>query len=224
MDFKEFMRLIHPTLAVAGVFPLIGVVVYFAWQTRQRRLQIGQNTKSKIAPIVGPEHLKLGRWLTTAVVTVALLGLGYAIAANITTQTWSLERGRIVFAGLMAILTPTAYGCLYRARKKIWRGIFATLTGMGLIILGCQPEVYRRGYEWYLSHYYIGITAALLMIFSMAIVPDIYQDKQQRWRKVHGILNAIALLLFLLQGFTGSRDLFEVGAYYGSLGCISCFF
>lgn len=89
-------------------------------------------------------------------------------------------------------------------------GNFATLTGAGLVILGCQDGVFRRTNEWYWSHYYIGITAALLMIFSLAIVQDIYQDKSNRWRIVHTILNCIALLLFIGQGMTGTRDLLEI--------------
>jgi len=48
------------------------------------------------------------------------------------------------------------------------------------------------------------------MIFSVAIVQDIYQDKTHRWRIIHTILNTIALLLFIGQGFTGTRDLLEI--------------
>ncbi len=81
---------------------------------------------------------------------------------------------------------------------------------MGLIILGSQPEIFRREFEWYVSHYYYGIIAAMLMIFSLAIVPEIYQDRSQRWRNVHIILNCLALLLFIGQGFTGVRDLLEI--------------
>jgi hypothetical protein len=104
---------------------------------------------------------------------------------------------------------------LYRAREQHWRGIFATLTGMGLVVLGCQDGVFRRTNEWYWSHYYIGITSALLMVFSLAIVEDIYQDRSNRWRNVHIILNCIALLLFIGQGMTGTRDLFEIAFYKG---------
>nr|WP_322744216.1 MULTISPECIES: hypothetical protein [unclassified Coleofasciculus] len=31
----------------------------------------------------------------------------------------------------------------------MWRGIFATLTGAGLVILGSQDGVFRRTNEWY---------------------------------------------------------------------------
>ncbi|MEH2444537.1 MAG: DUF4079 domain-containing protein [Nostoc sp.] len=107
MQLTDFLGLLHPVIAIIFVFPLIGTVVNFAWQTRQRRLQILAGSKSKIP-------------------------------------------------------------------------------------------------------HYIGITAALLMIFSLAIVQDIYQDKSNRWRIVHTILNCIALLLFIGQGMTGTRDLLEI--------------
>jgi Protein of unknown function (DUF4079) len=81
---------------------------------------------------------------------------------------------------------------------------------MGLVILGSQPEIYRREAEWYVSHYYYGMIAAMLMIFSLAIIQDIYQDRRNRWRNVHIILNCLALLLFIGQGFTGTRDLLEI--------------
>lgn len=111
---------------------------------------------------------------------------------------------------LIFVATIASLVILNRARTKLWRGVFATLTGMGLVLLGCQPEIYRRGFEWYVSHYYYGITAALLMIFSLAIFPDIYQDRTNRWRMVHIVLNCFAVLLFVGQGFTGSRDLLEI--------------
>ena len=52
------------------------------------------------------------------------------------------------------------------------------------------------------------MTAALLMIFSLAILREIY--KSLRWRKVHIILNCIALLIFIGQGITGTQSLLEV--------------
>jgi hypothetical protein len=48
------------------------------------------------------------------------------------------------------------------------------------------------------------------MIFSLAIVEDIYKDRSHRWRIAHTILNCIALALFLGQAMTGSRDLLEI--------------
>jgi hypothetical protein len=99
---------------------------------------------------------------------------------------------------------------LFKAKVKIWRNVFAVLTSVGLIVLGAQPEVFRRDNEWFFSHYYYGIAAAILMIISVAITQDIYKDKQNRWRNIHIILNCFALLLFIGQGMTGSRDLLSI--------------
>ena len=51
---------------------------------------------------------------------------------------------------------------------------------------------------------------AVAMIFSLAIFPDIYKDRSNRWRMIHVILNCIALLFFVGQAFTGTRDLLEI--------------
>lgn len=211
METSDLLGLLHPTLAAVFVFPLIGMVVNFAWQTRQRRLQTASGSKSQIPPIVGREHVNLGYWLTGGVVGIASIGLAYPIFDNISSkQVWSKNPSQVIFILLMFAAMLASLVLLYRARQRHWRGIFATLTGMGLVVLGCQDGVYRRTNEWYWSHYYIGITAALLMIFSLAIVEDIYKDRSNRWRYVHIILNCFALLLFLGQGFTGTRDLLEI--------------
>jgi len=211
METSDFIALIHPAIAVAVVFPLIGMVVNFAWQTRQRRLQTAGEGKSKIPPVVGREHVNLGRWLTGGVVGIALIGLAYPIFEHILDeQVWSKNPSQVIFIVLMFAATIASLVLLYRAKQRHWRGIFATLTGMGLVVLGCQDGVFRRTNEWYWSHYYIGITAALLMVFSLAIVEDIYKDRSNRWRYVHIILSCFALLLFLGQGMTGTRDLLEI--------------
>lgn len=223
MNAEDFAGLIHPTLAVVFVFPLIGIVVNYALQTRQRRLQSKEGAKSKIPPSVGTAHLKLGRWLTNSVVVLALIGVAHPIFTKMAkNQVWAQDSLRAWFIVLMFGATLASLFFLNRAAAKLWRGVFATLTGMGLIVLGSQPEVYRRGEifdfatkqwftnEWYASHYYFGVTAALLMIFSLAIFPDIYKDKTNRWRKTHVILNSIAVLLFISQGMTGTRDLLEI--------------
>jgi len=203
--------LLHPILAVVIVFPMLGVVLNMAWQTMQRRKQIAIDTKSKIPPVVGPEHVKAGRILSGSVVGVTLLGLAYPIFEHIwSKQVWSKNSFQVIFIVLMFVATVASLVMLYRATPALWRGIFATLTGTGLVILGTQDGVYRRTNEWYWSHYYIGITAALIMVFSLAIIEDIYKDRSNRWRTIHVILNSIAVLLFLGQGMTGTRDLLEI--------------
>ncbi|MBE9011059.1 DUF4079 domain-containing protein [Pseudanabaenaceae cyanobacterium LEGE 13415] len=208
MQIEDIAGLIHPLIAVAFVFPIIGIVTNYAWQTRQRRLSAD---KSKIAPSVGTEHLRLGRLLSNAVVMVSLVGLAHPIVFKmIASNAWGQEPLRVVFVGLMFGLSIVSLFGLNRAKNRLWRGVFATLTGMGIILLGSQPEVFRRGFEWYVSHYYYGVAVALLMIFSLAIFPDIYRDRKNRWRNVHIILSCLAILLFIGQGFTGSRDLLEI--------------
>jgi O-antigen ligase len=117
----------------------------------------------------------------------------------------------------MFAATIASLAFLYKAKQPLWRAIFATLTGLGLVvlgyidkILGYQYGIYRREHEWYVSHFFLGIAAAWLMIFSLAIIQEIYKDRSNRWRNIHIILNCVALILFLGQGITGSRDLLEI--------------
>ncbi|MEL4894610.1 DUF4079 domain-containing protein [Crocosphaera sp. Alani8] len=210
----DFLLIIHPALAVIIVFPLIGIVSYYSLQTRQRRLALANKEKSKIPPIVGTEHVKVGRWLSSAVVTITLFGLAYPIGENIIkNQLWTNNFLQFIFLIVMFVLTAVSLYFLHSARQAHWRGTFATLTGMGIVVLGCQDNVFRRTNEWYVSHYYYGIAASLLMIFSLAIVTDIYKDRSNRWRNAHIILNCFALLLFMGQGITGARDLLEIGKF-----------
>jgi Protein of unknown function (DUF4079) len=211
MEFKDMILLLHPAIAVLVVFPLIGIVVNRALQTRQRRLETKATGKSKIPPVAGQEHVQLGRWLAGSVVGIVLIALANDVLGNIiNSKVWIKSPFQVTFIGLLFTATIASLYLLYQAKVRNWRGIFATLTGMGLVVLGCQDGVYRKTDQWYVSHYYYGLIAALLMIFSLSILPDIYQDKTNRWRKVHIVLNSIALLLFLGQGITGTRALLEV--------------
>lgn len=211
MELRDAILLLHPAIAVIIVFPLIGIVVNRALQTRQRRLQTLTEGKSKIPPVVGSEHVQLGRWLTGAVVGIVLLALANDIFGNIVDkQIWSQEPFKVLLIAMLFAATITSLVLLDRAKQPQWRGIFAILTGVGLIVLGSQDGVYRKTDQWYISHYYYGLVAALLMIFSLAIVRDIYQDKKNRWRQVHIVLNCLALLLFIAQGISGTRALLEV--------------
>lgn len=216
MTVNNWLTLIHPALAIIVVFPLIGMVVNFAWATRQRRLQMAKGEKkSNIPALVGRDHVQLGKWLAASVVGIILVAFAHAIIAKniIQNELFTQNPPQAIFIVLMFGLTIASLVFLYQAREKKWRGIFATLTGMGLVVLGCQEGVFRRTAEWYISHYYYGMTAALLMIFSLAIIEEIYQDRSLFWRRVHITLNAIALLLFIGQGITGIRDIFEIGLY-----------
>ncbi len=210
MDAKAWAGLLHPAIAVVVVFPLLGIVTNYAWQTRQRRLQLAAgNRKTPIPPTSGREHVRLGRWLSGSVVGVSLVAIAYSILFKGLPDNAS-QGGFIV---LMFALTILSLVFLYRAREPRWRAIFATLSSTGLIVLGCQEGVFRRSNEWYISHYYFGIAASVLMIVSLAIVPEIYKDRSLGWRRAHVFLNSVAMLFFFGQGLTGVRDIFEIGLY-----------
>jgi MFS family permease len=211
MELRDVILLLHPFFAVVVVFPLIGIVVNRALQTRQRRLQTASGGKSKIPPAVGQEHVQLGRWLTGSVVGIVLLAFAHDIFGNIIDkQLWQKDSFKVILIAIIFAVAIASLALLYRTNQRLWRGVFATLAGASLVILGCQDGIYRKTSQWYFSHYYYGITAALLMIFSLAILREIYQDKTQRWRSVHIILNSIALLIFIAQGFTGAQALLEI--------------
>jgi hypothetical protein len=225
MELRDTLALLHPVIAIIVVFPLIGIVVNRALLTRQRRLQVVDGQKSKIPPVVGSEHVAIGKWLSGSVVGVTLLGMAYPIFSKIfSSDTLTKEPFRVFFVIAIFLSSIASFTLLFKARVKLWRGIFATLTGMSLIVLGFQPEIFRRDNEWFVPHYYYGITAALLMIFSVAIVQDIYQDRQNRWRTVHIILNCFALLLFIGQGMTGARDLLEIPLHWQESYIYQCDF
>lgn len=211
MEIKDVFSLIHPVIAIAVVFPLIGIALNRAWLTRQRRLQIANGDKSKIPASSGSEHLLIGYWLSGSVVAVALLGMAFPIFSKmIVRDTFTREPFRVVLVVLLFVATISAMAFLYRTTSKLWRAGFAALAAIGLIIIGAQPEVYRRDSEWFISHYYYGLAAAILMIFSVVIVQTIYQDRKNNWRTVHITLNIMATVLFLGQSITGARDLLEI--------------
>jgi MFS family permease len=212
MVSKDLILLLHPIAAVIFVFPLLGIVLNRALQVRQRRLTEG---KSKIPAVVGQEHVQLGRWLTGSVVGIVLLALANDVFGNIAqNDVWGKEPFKVIFIGLMFGAAIASLTLLYKAQSKLWRGVFATLSSMALIVLGAQDGVYRKTEQWYISHYYYGITAAVLMIISLTILREIYQDRTHRWRTVHIVLNSIALLLFIGQGVTGTQALLEVPLHW----------
>jgi hypothetical protein len=217
LALPDMLKLIHPILAVTVVFPIVGIAVYMAWQTRQRRLQVGLQEKSKISPSVGSEHLHIGRWLAGAVVGVELLGITRPLFNKIIQDQLRGDLSTpVILILLMYVVAIGSLVCLFRARPKVWRATFATLAGAAIVVLSLQPGIFRRDNgqlfqgEWYVSHWYSGVLVTLLMIFSIAIVPDIYQDRSHRWRLVHTVLNCFAILLFIGQAATGTRDLLEI--------------
>ncbi len=225
LNLEDVLLWLHPAIAVTVIFPTIGMTVNFAWQTRQRRLQSADGGRSRIPSMVGPEHLKLGRFLAGGVVGLALLGCTRPLVANILEQhIWSSNPLQVALVMLMYLVCIGSLVMLYRIEPAKWRALFATLAGAGLVVISLQPGIFRRDYEWFISHYYFGISAALLMIFSLAIIQDIYQDRSYTWRRIHATVNCVALLLFFAQGLTGTRDLLEIPLSWQKPAIIQCNF
>jgi hypothetical protein len=220
MYLEDFWRLTHPAISVLLVFPLIGIVVRMAWQTRQRRQAIAHGANSKISATAGREHVQIGLWLAGAVIGVELLGISQPMLKYVLKQgLWQTEPLRIGMIFLFYVATLGVLVCLYQAQQQLWRWTFAGLTALGITLLSFQDllllkaakdVIYRRKEELLFSHFYYGIIVALLMIVSLAIIPEIYQDRRNRWRTAHVILNCFALVLLLGQGATGVRDLLEI--------------
>ena len=213
--------LVHPIIAILFVFPLIGIVTHYSWQTRQRRLATAKKEKSKIPPSVGLEHVKIGRWLASGVVGVSILGLlrpsfKYLVAIE------PFPTGEATIVVLLAVAAAISFILLLRAKTTLWRGLFTAFTALWFMLLSFQDAVlgrdgggaiFERTNEWYISHFYFGITVAMLMVISVAIQPAIYRDKSNTWRNIHIALNCIALALFVAQGMTGARDIYDIAFY-----------
>jgi hypothetical protein len=123
MPIKQFLLVFHPMLTVAIVFPAIGITVMMAWQTRQRRLQVTDQGKSKIPAIAGSEHVKVGRFLATGVVGTSLLALAYAISAKWQKPDFRAEQGitsfNVVFLVAIFICHDRLLGLFVHGQGKI---------------------------------------------------------------------------------------------------------
>ena len=80
-------------------------------------------------------------------------------------------------------------------------------------VLGAQPEVFRLSDNpfdpsFWQSHYWSGVAVTGLMLFFLGARAEI--QRQLRWRRVHVAANLLAVVLFAVQGISGSRDLLEI--------------
>jgi hypothetical protein len=205
MTTTDWLWLLHPALAVALVYPLLGAGVQLAIQTRRRRLQ-----RSKAPVTAGAEHTTLGRWLTALVVGIQLVA--YAVVI-LTREPSLLTPSR---AALLLLVLPgnvLALVALWRVRQPAYRAAFALLVWAGVIGLGLQPEVWRLSDNpldpaFWQSHFWGGMGLTGLLLFAVAAQPEI--QRQLRWRRLHLTANALAALIFVTQGITGPRDLLEI--------------
>ncbi|MEB3157719.1 MAG: DUF4079 domain-containing protein [Cyanobacteriota bacterium] len=220
MESKDWLWILHPALAVALIYPLIGLVARLGLQTRKRR-----EGGAKLPPTTGREHSDLGRWLALGVVAIVLLALTVTIATKAHPAPFAGGAPRagqllLVLAGTIAALVA-----LWHATTKAARLAFALITWLGVLALGAQPEVFRRGDnplspEFWSSHYWSGVAVVGLMLFSLGARPEILREP--RWRRVHVGASVLAAVLFAGQAISGSRDLLEIPLHWQKPALAAC--
>jgi hypothetical protein len=219
MTTIDWLWLLHPALAVVLIYPLLGVVLRLAWQTRQRRLN-----QVKAPVTSGAEHADLGRWLAMGVVLIQLVAITVVI---LTKQPLALDGPRAGLLGLVLAGTLIALAALWQVRQAVYRASFALLAWFGLMGLGMQPEVWRLSDNpldpaFWQSHFWGGIGLSGLMLFSVAARPEIL--RRASWRRLHITANALATLIFMAQGITGPRDLLEIPLSWQKPAIYACDF
>ncbi|MFM7170968.1 MAG: DUF4079 domain-containing protein [Cyanobium sp.] len=220
MDPQDWLWILHPALAVAVVYPLVGIVARLGLQTRERRVD-----GAKLPPTTGRDHSDLGRWLALAVVISVMLALTVVIS---TAAPWAEFRGgagRATQLVLLLVGTAAALAALLWAHAKALRLAFALITWLGVLTLGAQPEVFRRSdnplqADFWSSHYWSGVAVVGLMLFSLGARPEIL--RAPRWRRVHLITSVLAAVLFLVQAISGTRDLLEIPLHWQKPALAGC--
>ncbi|KKZ11704.1 MAG: membrane protein [Candidatus Synechococcus spongiarum SP3] len=225
MELIDWLWIIHPALAVVLVYPLAGVVIRLGLQARHRRVD-----HAKLPPSVGRDHGDLGKWLATGMVALVLVG----IAIPILTKSFWPELGpqspqdlRGLYLLLALAGTVVALVVLWRVQQRWQRILFALLTWGGILGLGAQPEVWRVSDDptnsaFWTSHYWTGVGLVGLMVFSMAIRPEIV--RRLAWRRVHIAINILAAVLFVVQGVSGPKDLLEIPLHWQKPAVYQCDF
>lgn len=208
MGIKDWLFLLHPALAVVLVYPLAGIVARLGLMTRRRRVE-----GARLPASTGTEHSDLGRVLSMAVVAIVLLALTVVIGTAVPPDQFRGGIGRASQLVLVLLGSIAALIALWKASSKAMRGTFSLITWLGVLTLGVQPEVFRRGdnplqTEFWTSHAWAGLGLVGLMLFSLGARTEILREK--RWRRVHVAASVLAGLLLLSQAFSGTRDLLEI--------------
>ena len=204
------------------MYPLLGMVLRLAWQTRQRRV-----AQVKHSPLVGRDHSDLGRWLAAGVVLLVLIALTVAIATKAPLAEFSGGVGRAVQLLVVLLGTGASLVALWRSKAATLRLSFSLITWIGVLTLGAQPEVWRLSDNplspaFWQSHYWGGVALTGLMLFSLAARPEILRDL--RLRRLHVTASVLATLLFAVQGITGTRDLLEIPLSWQQSAVYACDF
>ena len=130
---------------------------------------------------------------------------------------------------MFLVLTGTvaSLAALWMSRTPWLRFSFSLITWVGVLGLGAQPEVWRLSDDplspaFWQSHYWSGVAVTGLMLFSMAAKPEILRDL--RFRRLHITASVLAIVLFLMQGITGTRDLLEIPLSWQKPAVYACDF
>ena len=119
----DWLWILHPFLAVVVVYPLIGVVVRLAVQTRARRLQ-----NQKLPVTVGRDHSDLGRWLAAAVVLLVLIALSVVIGTKVPLVQFEGGVARAIQLLLVLFGTIVSLLALWRCKRPGLRLAFSLIT------------------------------------------------------------------------------------------------
>jgi hypothetical protein len=206
----DWFALLHPVLVILFVYPVVGATIRLGILVREKRLGITQQPA-----LVPREHADHGAWVTASVVVAVLIALVYSFVSS------AVEPG-VAFAGglprlcslmLVAAGTLVALLALLKLKQPALRASFTLLTWAGLLGLGAQPEISRlsdnpfSGSFW-ASHYWSGVLLTGLLLFTLAVRPEI--TRQLRWRRVHVACNLLVMVLLAVQAITGTRNLLAI--------------
>ena len=206
----DWFALLHPVLVILFVYPVVGATIRLGILVRERRLGI-----TKQLPAVSREHSDHGLWVTAGVVVAVLIALAYSFLSKAFDPAAAFPGGmaRLALLLLVAFGTLVALLALLRVKRASLRASFALLTWAGLLGLGSQPEIWRLSDNpftpaFWSSHYWSGVLLTGLLLFTLAIRPEI--SRQLRWRRLHVAANILVMVLLAVQAITGSRDLLEI--------------
>jgi len=213
MSAIDWFALLHPVLVILFVYPLMGATVRLGLLVREKRLGITKQPEP-----VPQEHADHGLWLTVGVVVAVLIAIVYSFTKAYLEAGADFSGGASRYGLLLLVSAGTlvALAALLRVHRAIWRASFALLCWAGVLGLGSQAEIWRLsdnpfGAGFWSSHYWAGVLLSGLMLFTLSARPEI--KRNPRLRQLHISANVLILLLFAVQGVSGTRDLLQIGAY-----------
>jgi len=205
----NWLALVHPVLMILFVYPVVGATIRLGILARERRLQL-----NPIAATVPQEHTDHGRWVTTGSVLLVLIAFLWSFLNQAEPGVpFSGGVPRLLRLLLLAAVALGSTLALWRLRRP-WRRAAAALLSWGsLLLLGLEPEVWRRGDTpldpaFWQSHVWSGWLLIGLLLFAMAAAPEI--ARSPRIRTLHRTAAFLVALLLAVQAISGCRDLLQL--------------